>query len=83
MKLWHPISRLWLLVETLAQLDPANSQWQQDLSVSYGNIGDIQQKLGQINAALVSYQQFLSIHETLTQLDPANSKWQRGLVGLL
>jgi tetratricopeptide (TPR) repeat protein len=64
----------------LAARDPANTQWQRDLVLSYGRIGDVQRARSDLQAALTSYQQGLQIAEKLAARDPANSEWQTDLV---
>jgi tetratricopeptide (TPR) repeat protein len=60
--------------------DPANTQWQRDLTISYDNIGNVQRAQGDLQAALSSYQQSLQIREKLAARDPANTQWQTDLV---
>ncbi|MGB2746742.1 MAG: tetratricopeptide repeat protein, partial [Thiofilum sp.] len=65
--------------EKLAAHDPQQVEWQRDLSVSYNNVGDIQQAKGEQEAALRSYQQSLAIREKLAAHDPQQVEWQRDL----
>jgi tetratricopeptide (TPR) repeat protein len=65
--------------EQLAARDPANTEWQRDLSVSYERIGDVQRTQGELATALSAYQQGLQIAERLAARDPANTEWQRDL----
>jgi hypothetical protein len=62
--------------EGLAQRDPANTEWQRDLSVSKHKIGDVLVAQGDGPGALAAYQAGLAITEDLTQRDPANTGWQ-------
>ena len=69
-------------VEILARLsesDPANPEWQRDLSVSHDRIGDVERARGDLAAALASYKAALAIRERLAKADPGNAEWQRDL----
>jgi tetratricopeptide (TPR) repeat protein len=65
--------------EKLAARDPANTEWQRDLSVSYGKIGDVQSAQGELSSALSSYNKTLGIEKQLGARDPADTEWQRDL----
>ncbi len=65
------------IAETLAARDPANTQWQRDLSVSHERIGDVLVAQGDGAGALAAYRRGLAIAETLAARDPANTQWQR------
>jgi hypothetical protein len=62
--------------EGLAKRDPANTQWQRDLSVSNNKIGDVLVVQGDGPGALAAYQAGLAIREGLAKRDPANTEWQ-------
>ena len=63
--------------ERLAKSDPGNAGWQHDLSVSLnGSIGDVQLALGNLPAALASYQASHAMFERLAKSDPGNAGWQ-------
>ena len=62
--------------EGLAKRDPANTQWQRDLSVSQEKIGDVLVAQGDGPGALAAYQAGLTIAEGLAKRDPANTQWQ-------
>lgn len=66
--------------ERLAARDPANTQWQRDLSVSHNNIGDVLTAQGDLPAALAAYRKELEITERLAARDPGNIVWQHDLV---
>jgi tetratricopeptide (TPR) repeat protein len=66
-------------VEDRATNDPANPQWQHDLSVSYVDLGDLAITTGDLAAARTAYQAALAIRERLAAADPANTQWQRDL----
>jgi tetratricopeptide (TPR) repeat protein len=55
------------IAERLAAHDPANTQWQRDLSVSYEKIGDVQMTQGDLPNALTSYKKSLEIREKLVR----------------
>ncbi|MFM7515129.1 MAG: AAA family ATPase, partial [Cyanobium sp.] len=60
----------------LAHIDPANTQWQRDLSVSHNKMGDVLVSQGDGPGALAAYQAGLTIREGLAKRDPANTQWQ-------
>jgi tetratricopeptide (TPR) repeat protein len=63
----------------LVQIDPANTEWQRDLSVSHNKIGDVLVSQGDGPGALAAYQAGLTTAEGLEKRDPANTQWQRVL----
>jgi tetratricopeptide (TPR) repeat protein len=65
--------------EGLAKRDPANTEWQRDLSVSHDRIGDVLVAQGDGPGALAAYQAGLAIREGLAKRDPENTGWQRDL----
>jgi predicted negative regulator of RcsB-dependent stress response len=70
------------IAESLVARDPANAQWQRDLSVSHEKIGDVlvaQGDTSEHGGALAAYRKGLAIHEALAARDPANTEWQRDL----
>jgi tetratricopeptide (TPR) repeat protein len=67
------------IAEDLAKRDPANTEWQRDLSVSHNRMGDVLVKQGDGPGALAAYQAGLRIREDLAKRDPANTEWQRDL----
>jgi tetratricopeptide (TPR) repeat protein/energy-coupling factor transporter ATP-binding protein EcfA2 len=67
------------IAEALAARDPANTQWQRDLSVSHNKIGDVLKAQGDGPGALAAYRKALTIREALAARDPANTQWQRDL----
>ena len=64
----------------LSELDPANSQWKRDLSVSYDRVGDVLVAQGNRAGALKAFEDGQKIFKELSELDPANADWQRDLV---
>ncbi len=67
------------IAEGLAKSDPANTEWQRDLSVSQEKIGNVLVAQGDGPGALAGYQAGLAIREGLAKRDPANTEWQRDL----
>ena len=64
------------LAESRLARDPANTEWQRDLSVSHNKIGDLLLAQGDGPAALAAYRQSLAIREALAGRDPASAHWQ-------
>ena len=64
------------LAESRLARDPANTEWQRDLSVSHNKIGDLLLAQGDGPAALAAYRQSLAIREALAARDPASAHWQ-------
>ena len=62
--------------EALAARDPANTQWQRDLSVSHNKIGDVLAAQGDGPGALAPYRKALAIRDALAARDPANAQWR-------
>ena len=67
------------VAERLAQLDPNNTDFQRNLSVSYDRLGDLALAAGEVGEATRRYQASLDIDERLAQLDPNNTDFQRDL----
>ena len=65
--------------ERLTAADRSNTDWQRDLSVFHGKIGDVLVLQGKLDDALQSYRQSLAINERLTAADRSNTQWQRDL----
>jgi len=63
----------------LAAADPANFNWQRDLSVSHERIGDILAALGDLAGAVAAYRARHEIAARLGAADRANAEWQRDL----
>jgi hypothetical protein len=66
-------------VAARAAADPANTQWQRDLSISHERLGDIAAAAGDLTAARTHYQAGLDIAVRLAAADPANAQWQSDL----
>ncbi len=71
--------RAMALARSLAAKDPANTEWQRDLSVSHNKIGDVLRSQGDGPGALEAYRAGLGIAQSLAAKDPANTQWQRDL----
>ncbi|MDQ0314948.1 tetratricopeptide repeat protein [Amorphus orientalis] len=68
----------------LAAADPANTEWQRDLSVSRNKIGDVARARGRLDDAATAYEEGRQIAERLAAADPTNTYSQRDLlVGLI
>ena len=65
--------------QRLAAADPANTEWQRDLSISHEKLGDIAVAAGDLAAARAAHQASLDIRQRLAAADPANTGWQRDL----
>ena len=61
--------------QALATRDPANTQWQRDLSVSQDKIGNVLAAKGDGPAALDAFRKGMAIAEALAARDPANAQW--------
>ena len=57
------------LARKLTELDPGNTSWQRDLSVSHSKIGNMHRANGDEAKALAAYQEGLVIARKLTELD--------------
>ncbi|TIX07074.1 MAG: peptidase C14, partial [Mesorhizobium sp.] len=68
------------IVDRLARLDPANSDWQRDLSITLSEIGMLKAKQRDIKGARKAFEDSLDIRQQLAQSDPENATWQRDLV---
>ena len=66
-------------VSARAAADPANAQWQRDLSISHNRLGDIARATGDLTAARTHYQASLDIAQRLAAADPASTQRQRSL----
>ncbi len=60
--------------------DPANAEWQRDLSVSHNRLGDVAVALGDLAGARGHFEASLDIRVRLAEADPANTEWQRDLL---
>ncbi len=67
------------IAEALAARDPANTQWQSDLSVSYRKIGNVLVAQDDGPGALAAYRNGLAIADALATRGAANTQWQTGL----
>jgi tetratricopeptide (TPR) repeat protein len=63
----------------LAAADPSNAEWQRNLVVSHGKVGDVLRPQGDLAGALVAYRKSLTIAEHLAAADPSNADWQWNL----
>ena len=63
--------------QRLVALDPDNTEFQRDVSISYNRLGDIQLRLGHTDDALALYQNALDVRLKLVALAPDNTQFQR------
>ncbi|MGE0645457.1 MAG: DUF4062 domain-containing protein [Nitrospira sp.] len=73
---WQEYEEAHRLAQHLTARDPANTEWQRDLSVSQNKIGDVLVAQGDGPGALTSFRKGLAIREGLAARDPANAQWQ-------
>ncbi|WP_164886727.1 tetratricopeptide repeat protein [Piscinibacter defluvii] len=76
------LAAYWLAFETASAQtaqDPADTQWQRNLSVSHERIGNVLVAQGDLLGALQAYRKSLDIRETLAGRDAGNIQWQRDL----
>jgi tetratricopeptide (TPR) repeat protein len=57
------------IVDRLAAVDQSNRQWQRDLAIAHGSIGDVLTALGRFKEALQAYRDNLAIFENLAAAD--------------
>ena len=76
---WPPTATSLAIAEALAARDPANTEWQRDLSVSHDRIGDVLVAQGDGPGRWPPTATGLAIREALAARDPANTEWQRDL----
>ncbi len=65
--------------QRLSESDPANAEWQRDLSVSLNKLGDLATAQGNLPEAQRLFGESLRIAQRLAESDPANAAWQRDL----
>ncbi|MDQ3621936.1 MAG: hypothetical protein M3463_05520, partial [Verrucomicrobiota bacterium] len=65
--------------ERLARSDPRNAAWQQNLSISYHQLGELAQAENDLKAARAAHEKALALRERLARSDPKNSGWQQDL----
>ncbi|HWO18787.1 MAG TPA: tetratricopeptide repeat protein [Kofleriaceae bacterium] len=59
--------------------EPERAQWQRDLSVSYGKLGDVAIAAGQLESARTWFERARAVSKDLATKEPNNTKWQRDL----
>jgi tetratricopeptide (TPR) repeat protein len=65
------------LAERHSVADPANTEWQRDLSVSLIKFGNVLKTQGDGPGALAAFRKSLTIRKVLAARDPSNTRWQR------
>ncbi len=68
------------IADQLAAADPANAEWQRDLSVSWDRLGDVARPRATCRAPSRPSPQSKNIADTLAAADPGNAEWQRDLI---
>ena len=68
-------------IQVRAAADPANTQWQRDLSVSHNKLGDVAVAAGDLTAARTAYQASLDIADTAGRRRPRQHRMAAGPVG--
>ena len=63
----------------LANADPKNAQWQQNIALIYIKVGEVFMAQGHFAEALKSYRDGLAIADFLAKSDPENVGWQQTL----
>ena len=69
-----------VIADRLAKLDPANSDWQRDLSITLSEIGMLETKQRHFEGSKKAFEASLAIRQKLAQSDPNNAIWQFDLV---
>jgi len=64
------------ILQQVSSADPANAGWQRDLSVSYERIGNHEEALGDIAAAIAAYEKSLPIAQSLVDRFPGHPQFQ-------
>jgi tetratricopeptide (TPR) repeat protein len=67
------------IIEPLAKSNPCNSNWQRDLSVSFGNLAKAHKQSGDHAKACDYFLQGHAIMARLTILSPDNAQWKKDL----
>lgn len=62
-----------------AAKNPANADWQRDLSVSHIKLGEVAMSEGKLDAARGWFEQAVTIRKALAARDPSNIQWQGDL----
>jgi tetratricopeptide (TPR) repeat protein len=69
--------------QRLVERDPTKNDWQADLAVSFGGVGDVLVAQSKWDQALAPYQRGRDILRMALQRDPSQSDWQTNLAGSL
>ncbi|MGH3864686.1 MAG: tetratricopeptide repeat protein, partial [Pseudonocardiaceae bacterium] len=65
--------------EELAELEPGNTTYRRDLSISYERLADLAREAGRSGDAETLYRQSLTVREELAELEPGNTTYRRDL----
>jgi tetratricopeptide (TPR) repeat protein len=63
----------------LTELEPGNTTYRRDLSISYNKLADLALAAGRSAEAEGLYRQALQVREELTELEPGNTTYRRDL----
>ena len=67
------------VAQELTELEPGNTTYRRDLSVSYERLADLAAEAGRSGDAEALYQQALAVAQELTELEPGNTTYRRDL----
>ena len=59
----------------LAEQDPSNKGWQQDLAVAQDRFGGVFEAQGKLTEAMAAFEEALAISRRLAEQDPSNAGW--------
>ena len=65
-----------MISRELEKVDPNNTDWLRDLSLTSSLIGDVQLRLGNVQASVKAYLEGLAVANRLTSINPGNAEWQ-------
>lgn len=65
--------------QKLSAKDPSRTEWQQNLAISYQQIGNVLAAEGNLTKAFAAYQESNQILQALVDRDKENALWQRDL----
>jgi tetratricopeptide (TPR) repeat protein len=68
------------IMAELVRLNPGNSEWQYELSLSRNRLGDVLMLAGNVNGALDAFNSGLVIRQKLNTIEPTSPKWKYALL---
>lgn len=60
----------------LVEANPENAEWQRDLSIAYGELGDVEMAAGNLNAARARFDGAMTVIGKLVTLAPHDARYQ-------